>query len=411
MTTHARLSPSGSKQWMTCPGSIGLIERLGRKDKTNKYAAEGSVAHWVHEQCLLKSVVAETFLGQTRTEDGFTFTINENMVEAVQESLDYIYGRIKEAEDFGYEVEMLVEVRSSLKFLEIPGLDGGTADVILIFRIDGIVAEIEIIDYKHGQGVSVEVEHNTQALCYALGIIYLPEFNGYGIHEGVRITISQPRSHHPDGRIRHWDTTKDEIRNWEEDDLIPAAKETLKDNAALVPSDEGCRFCLAAPCSALDVKTQEIAMLDFADEPLVPELGVMSVERKKLIMKHANMIRSFIVSVEAQVQHEVDNGSKEYEDEYKLVRKTTHRKFTEEALDVDFSPLLDHLAHGDLFKEVSNPLGEIEKKLKKKLGAKDAKKVLDTITIKPKGSLVIAPIADKRKAVEPSLISDFDDLD
>ncbi len=209
MAKHARLSPSSWKQWGTCPGSIALIEALGIPDKPSKYAAEGTVAHEVHEQCLLHNKDAKDYLGETLESDGFSFKVNQNMVEAVQTSLDYIRTRIQEAEDFGYEVEMMVEIRSSLKHLGIKGLDGGTADVVLIFRLDGVITEVEIIDYKHGQGVAVEVKDNGQALCYITGVVALPIFNGCGIHEGIKITISQPRAHHPDGRIRSWDISKD----------------------------------------------------------------------------------------------------------------------------------------------------------------------------------------------------------
>lgn len=407
---HAKLSPSGSKRWITCPGSIRLVDSLNLPNTSSKWAAEGTVAHEVHEKCLLNDLDAISFFGTKMESDGVKFTVSENMVDAVQESLDYIRGRIKEAEDFGLRVEMLVEVRSSLKFLNIPGLDGGTADVVLLFWDGDICVEIEIIDYKHGQGVAVEVEFNTQAMCYALGIIYLPKLNGHGIHEGVRVTISQPRAHHIDGRIRSWYTDKEYLRNWEEDTLIPAALETMKDDAQLIPSDSGCRFCGASGvCSAQYNKTQEVAMVDFTDDSFV-DPKTMTAEQKKSVMDHAAMIRSFVVAVEAQVQHEVDNGSKDYEGSFKLVRKTTHRKFTEEALDPDFSPLLDHLEHCDLFVEKPKALGAIEKKLKEVMGKEDTKELMKKLTTKPEGSLVIAPITDKRKSVAPSIISDFENL-
>ncbi len=411
MTTHAKLSPSSSKRWMTCPGSIALIEELGIEDTTNEYAAEGTAAHEIHERCLLKHQLAEYYLGEVIEADGFKFTVNQNMVDAVQESLDYIANRIEEAIDFGYNVEISVEERSSLKYLNIPGLDGGTADVILLFWLDSKLMEVEIIDYKHGQGVAVEVIGNTQALCYTLGIIMLPKLNGHGIPEGIKITISQPRSHHPEGRIRSWGIDKDYLLNWEDDVLVPKANATHEKDVPLVPSDEGCRFCPAnGQCSALYDKTQEIAIADFKDDNF-PNPKIMTAEQKQVVMDHAVMIRAFIVAVENQIKLEVDHGSKDYENHYKLVQKTTHRKFKEDALDPDFSPLLDYLKHKDLFVEKPRSLGEIEKALKKEYSAKKAVEIMGEVTIKPKGQLVIAPISDKRKAAQPSAISDFKDLD
>lgn len=409
---HARLSPSSSKRWMTCPGSVALEESLNLEYTPNKYAAEGTVAHEIHEKCLLESRNANYYIGQTFEADGFKFKVTQEMADAVQESLDYIWGRMREAEDFGYKVELLVEVRCSLKHLGIPGLDGGTSDVVLIFWNDDVACEVEIVDYKHGQGVAVDVIENTQALCYADGVISLPKFNGHGIHEGVKITISQPRAHHPDGRIRSWDTDKDCIMNWEEDELIPKAKRTHDKDAELVPSDDGCRFCGASgQCKALYEKTQQIAIADFKDDNF-PDPKVMTPEQKMIVMEHATMIKSFIVAVEANVQHEVDQGSTDYESAFKLVRKTTQRKLTDKAFDELDSPLLDYLDEDDLYEKKAKGLGAIEKALKDKgKKPKEVKEIMSEVTIKPEGSLVIAPLSDKRSAVQAAIVGDFKDLD
>lgn len=408
---HARLSPSASKRWMTCPGSIGMTEKLNIQDKPSRFAAEGTVAHEVHELCLVKNHQAEDYFGKTIEADGFKFKVNQDMVDAVQMSLDYIQDRIDMAELEGLRVEVQVEVRSSLKYLNIPGLDGGTSDVVLLFWDGDELVGIEIFDYKHGAGVAVECIDNPQAMSYALGIIVK-----YKAKKSlpVRVTISQPRAHHPDGRIRYWEVEAKYILDWQDNDLVPKAKATLEPNAKLVPSDDGCRFCpVAGQCPRLFERTQEVAMLDFADsddEPQLPDVETLTAEQKRFVMDHAAMLRSFIVAVENQVKHEVDHGSQDYEGHYKLVRKTTRRKFIEDALDELTSPLLDHLEHGDVYEEKSRSMTEIERRLKKAIGAKHAKEVMDEVTTKPEGELVIAPQSDKRKAQQPSLIGDFNGM-
>lgn len=408
---HARLSPSGAKRWMTCPGSIQLAEKLGIKDKTSKYAAEGTVAHEVHELCLVKKQQAKEYLGRTIEADGMKFKVNQNMVDAVQLSLDYITDRIAMAELEGLRVEIQVEVRSSLEYLGIPGLDGGTSDVVILFwnDQDDLVA-IEVFDYKHGAGVAVEAIDNPQAMCYGLGIVEKYEASP---ETTIEITISQPRAHHPDGLIRTWTTKAKELRNWQDEELVPAAKATRQEDAPLVPSDSGCRFCKAAgDCPKLFERTQEVAMMDFDDpEPQLPDVQKLSADQKRFVMDHAAMLRSFIVAVEDQVKSEVDHGSKEYEGHYKLVRKTTRRKFKDDATDELVSPLFDHLEHEDIFEEKSRSMTEIERRLKKAVGAKEAKEIMADITTKPEGELVIAPITDKRKAVEPTIVSDFTGLE
>lgn len=408
---HARLSPSASKRWMTCPGSIGMTEKLNIQDKPSRFAAEGTVAHEVHELCLVKNHQAKDYFGKTIEADGFKFKVNQDMVDAVQMSLDYIQDRIDMAELEGLRVEVQVEVRSSLKYLDIPGLDGGTSDVVLLFWDGDELVGIEIFDYKHGAGVAVECIDNPQAMSYALGIIVK-----YKAEKSlpVRVTISQPRAHHPDGRIRYWEVEAKYILNWQDNDLVPKAKATLEPDAKLVPSDDGCRFCpVAGQCPRLFERTQEVAMLDFADsddEPQLPDVETLTAEQKRFVMDHAAMLRSFIVAVENQVKHEVDHGSQDYEGHYKLVRKTTRRKFIEDALDELTSPLLDHLEHGDVYEEKSRSMTEIERRLKKAIGAKHAKEVMDEVTTKPEGELVIAPQSDKRKAQQPSLIGDFNGM-
>lgn len=44
---HAKLSASGAKKWMNCPGSITLEEQI--REKPSEYAAEGTAAHALGE--------------------------------------------------------------------------------------------------------------------------------------------------------------------------------------------------------------------------------------------------------------------------------------------------------------------------------------------------------------------------
>lgn len=408
--THARLSPSSSKRWMTCAGSVRFIEKLDIKDKPSKYASEGTVAHDVHEKCLLSGDDADSHIGRKMTVDGFKFTVTPAMAEAVQTSLDYIRQRIADHEDWGYTVELRVEVRASLKYLGIPGLDGGTSDVVLLVWDDGELVEVEIVDYKHGAGVAVEAEHNTQALCYALGSVY-PVIQKTEPDTNIRVTISQPRAMHKEGPIRSWEITCEDLHDWQYEKLTPKAKATLEDDAPLVPSDDGCRFCPAAgQCPELYKKTQEVAIADFAEDKF-PDPVKMTTDQKKVVMEHAEMIRSFIVAVENQVKLEMDHGSTDYDGAYKLVHKTVHRKLTEDAQDEDFSPLLDYLEPEELYEKKMKSLGDIEKALKKHMKPKEVKEVMEKLTWKPEPGTVVAPVRDKRKAVAPSVTNDFTNLD
>lgn len=415
---HAKLSPSAAKRWLNCPGSIRLIDKLEVKDSPSKYAAEGTVAHEICETCLLENRSPKEFLGLKMEADGFTFTVSQNMVEACDVYVDYINDYILDAEiSADVNINLEVEVRCSLKELEVPGLDGGTSDCVLTCKEH---AFIDVIDYKHGSGVAVEVDNNPQAMQYGLGALFKLQSEGEDISDyQVRITIIQPRAMHKDGPIRTWEISAQALLTWCAEILIPGAKETLKEDAKLSPSDEACLFCPVKDCSARYNKVVESAMIDFEDsKDILPSPEHMTVDQKLTVMDNIKMIRSFLVAVEAQVKQEVDSGSEEYKGRYKLVRSNTQRKLQEEAFDEIASPLLDYIEEDDLYERKRKGIGALEGALKDKFRAKGVKgftkkvkEILDEVTTKPEGELVIAPQSDTRKEVQPTIISDFNDLE
>lgn len=414
---HAPLSPSASKRWMTCPGSVALIDSLDITETPSKFAAEGTVAHEVGELCLRHGKEPHDYIGQQFQSDGFTFTVTQEMADAVEVYTDYIRTVIEQAESQAdATVSLAVEVKCCLRHYGVKGMNGGTSDSVLICHEHEF---IEIVDYKHGAGVAVEVHDNSQALSYALGALHdagITDLDDWAVF----LTIVQPRAIHTDGPIRKVQMTSSEVFEWADTKLIPAALATKEPDAPLVPSEEGCRFCQAGGnCKALHGKTQEVAMMDFElldEESSLPDPRTLTAEQKRMVMDHADMIRAFIVKVEDQIKREVDSGSKEYENHYKLVRKTTHRKLTELATDEDFSPLLDYLPYADLHQVKQESITAIEAKLKRKLkdlGYKgkelheSIKEIMGEVTDKPEGTLVIAPQSDPREAVQPSAVSDF----
>lgn len=418
MTAHAKLSPSSSKRWMTCPGSIRLIDKVKVKDTPSKYAAEGTVAHEICETCLVEGKSPREFLGLKMEADGFTFTVSQDMVEACNVYVDYIRDQIRSPKDeCNIDIECQVEVRCSLKEIGIPGLDGGTSDCVLIDRDN---AHIEIVDYKHGAGVAVEADNNTQAMQYGLGALLLLDRKGEYISDwDVTLTIVQPRAFHKDGSRRSWRISANALLAWKNEILIPAAKETQKEDAKVVASDEGCMFCPVKDCAVRYQKVTEMAMIDFEDydkDPL-PSPELMTLEQKVNVLDHIKMIRSFLIAVENQVKSEVDSGSEEYKGRYKLVRTNTQRRLKEEAFDEISSPLLDYIDEEDLYEKKKKGIGALENALKNKFReqkikgfTKKVKEILDEVTEKPEGELVIAPESDSRKEVRPSIVSDFKDL-
>ena len=111
------------------------------------------------------------------------------------------------------------------------------------------------------------------------------------------------------------------------------------------------------------------------------------------------------------VEYDINNGSSDYEFDFKLVRSKTNRKFKEDVFD-DFSELFDYVKPEEVIEKVpkTKTLTQIEKLLTKKHGGKKCNEIMKEITYKPEGSLVVVPIDDNRKEVQPTSITDFKDL-
>ena len=155
---HSIFSPSASKMWLTCPGS--LIPNLLADNPTNHAAAEGTVAHGVAEEWLKSGRKPRHMIGKIETisdklGNSFDIEITPEMIGYVQEYVDYVNS---------LDGEKHIEIRVDLSDFTPIDNQGGTADCI---NFDGDV--LRIVDFKYGQGVHVDAFENTQMQTYALG--------------------------------------------------------------------------------------------------------------------------------------------------------------------------------------------------------------------------------------------------
>lgn len=260
---HSPLGASAAHRWFACPGSPRL--EAACSDESSREAREGTAAHDVVAECFRRDEEAWEHAGRTVTVEGDEFAVDEDMVEAVDLMLRVVREDANEVAD----------------------------DVLQVY------------DYKHGVGIGVEVEENPQLLYCAAGALHHLEelrkdmpafrlavevlFDLSDLHPGlwgtadvvrvpkappetVEIVVVQPRHAHPDGPVRRWRLSVDELGEWVEATLLPRARATVDPEAPLRPGDH-CRFCSARlSCPALSEQFAELTANAEERTKAVPEM-------------------------------------------------------------------------------------------------------------------------------------------
>ncbi len=290
MGSHSLNSPSSFSRRIGCPGSANMEKDL--PNETSVFAAEGTAAHALGEMCLLNNENAEDYEGEIITnDDGTEFEVNADMIDAVQQYIDYCRPLMG---------DHLVEYKFDLPFLGPK--EKGTSDFTALHN--GI---LHVIDYKHGQGVPVDVKGNIQGLCYGLGAAKYFEKEEW---HTLKITIVQPRAYHVDGGVRSWDVPRDELIDYMVD-FAYHAKATENPEAPLNVGD-WCRFCKAKPTCPQQLKHAESAMeMDFAEPTSKPvPIELLTDEQiADLILNRIKIIEQWCASVKDYGQNRAEAGN------------------------------------------------------------------------------------------------------
>lgn len=390
MSEHARLSPSASERWLRCAASVNMTHGAGSSDSAA--TREGTAAHEVLENAL-KMWIA--------TGDETVECADDEMRENIQEVFDYIVERYETMK--GGNKVILVEQKVSLHYST--GRDDlwGKADVIIMND-----KHIDVLDLKYGKGIYVEAD-TSQNRIYALGAMAaaMKKSKGEAPWESVRSTIIQPRFRDKDDKmVRYRDFTPDELLDWCEDVLVPAAKATDVPGEP-IPGEKQCQFCPAkATCPAVAKRVQDLcSVFEPASPGALPtaeDPADMGIER--LIEVHDNepFIQGYLKAVNARLRTLLEARDPALMGKLKLIRSRQQNVWT-----IDQDELLTELTHGkgrilkkDLTKEVvlSAPAALKLKSLKPA-----QKKRMQEYIKKSEGSLTIVPDSDSRPNAFPAL--------
>lgn len=390
---------------MACPGSVRLAEQAPERP-SSAYAEEGTFAHALAERCLLAGMPsAAPFIGKPVKHpevDSEKLVISE-MVAAVDVYLRAVWDEYDEA-----TCELEVEQRFAIS---APAADDGevfgTNDACVFNRVSG---KLTVFDYKHGQGVIVDVANNTQFKFYALGALQAhPEWDV----RAIDFVVVQPRAANAGDTegVHRWALPMYETLEFP-DDLNDAIAEAKGDNPRFA-SGEHCRWCPAATiCTVREQQFLEAVNSDYGDlaslsyavghTPNVPV--VEHVEHMTRVIEAYEALGGWIGQLRQRIDEILLSGGEV--PGWKVVEKVARRKWAAAGEDVAAHLALQYGVPEDMvMPKKLETVTEVKRLLKSFVDKKeyaDAERDLTVrFTVKEASGLTTAPVSDKRLAVSP----------
>jgi len=375
---HASLGASSAYRWMACPGSIALSQNIPRKDSV--YSLEGTAAHALSELAFKAKMNPSNWLGE-KVEG---VVVSQDMVLAVEVYVDFLHTLAS------YEGQLMLEHRFDLSKLMPPAPMFGTSDCVAYLAGE---RKLVVADYKHGAGVAVEVENNSQLMYYGLGALL--QLDPKMPVEEVEMVIVQPRAPHKDGPIRRWKTTTAYLLDFSLE-LIEAAHATTKADAK-ISAGKHCRFCPAQPlCPELHRETQVVAQTEFTTKPLL-DIRLLTPEQIGMVLERADVIEDWIRSIRQHVQTQLEQGTEV--PGWKLVPKRAMRTWGSETEVVAWAKTKG-LETDELYElKIKSPAA-----LEKTVGKKNLPKEL---VVSISSGHTLAPASDPRPAVANAAADEF----
>ena len=401
---HALLSASSSKQWLNCPPSARLQENF--PNESSIYAEEGTFAHSICEYKIKKYLHERVERPQSEEFH------SEELEQSTDVYYEFVVGVIEDMKRGGYEPLVLVEERVDYSHIAPSGF--GTADMLIVGLDSEGTGILHICDYKHGKGVYVDADHNSQMMLYALGALHAYGYiHPIGI---VRMSIIQPRL----DNISTCEMSTEELLSWGE-----SIRETAKlayEGKGKQKAGDWCKFCRAKPvcrackeealalcreefldldagalsedCRASPVSETDLTAAYLPDQsiPVFKQPGLVPLSELEEILPTLNRISSWIESVFAYISAEAINHGVSIRG-YKVVEGRSKRIFTDTKAVVDTAV---ENGYTDLYKQQLIALTEFEKMMGKKKFAQ----LLGEYVVKPPGKLALVPESDPRPAVD-----------
>ena len=302
---HAKLSASGAKKWIACPGSVLLEASV--QDKPSAYAAEGTTAHALGEAKIRLATKEYTKAKYHKAIKDLE--IDDEMEEYTDAYRDFVIEQLNQAKQYTADAILLLEQR--LDFSKYVPEGFGTGDCVIISD-----RKLQIIDLKYGKGVPIQAEGNPQMRLYALGALETYDFL-YDIEE-IDMCIFQPRIDNIDDAVM----TATELRAWGEE-IRPAAEKAFSGTEEYCAGNHcDTNFCKARPfCRVYAERKQEMAKYDFKKPAQLTTEEISEIlEQAEALAKWATLIKEYALD------EAVNNGT--IFPGYKVVEGRSNRAFS-----------------------------------------------------------------------------------
>ena len=370
---HARLSASGAKKWINCPGSIQLEENF--EDKPSQFAEEGTNAHALGEA---KIRLATKEYNRTKYHNAIrNLEITEDMEDYAESYKNYVIERYNSALQKTPDAILMLEQR--LDFSKYVPDGFGTGDAVIIAE-----GKLEIIDLKYGKGVEVSAVDNPQLRLYALGAYEAFDML-YGF-DTVEMTIYQPRL----DNISSESISVAELLEWGES-VKKAAQLANDDSVIECVAGKHCDtgFCKARPvCRAYAEERQKMAVYDFKPPAMLTVAEIADIiEQSASLEKWAKLVCDY--ALEQAYKHGVEYPG------YKVVEGRSNRKYSKTDSEVAKILTDNGYRESDILVHKLKGITDIEKLLGKKTFAE----VLGSYVVKPPGKPTLVCSEDKRPAI------------
>lgn len=374
---HARLSASGAKKWINCPGSIQLEENF--EDRPSQFAEEGTNAHALGEA---KIRLATKEYNRTKYHNAIrNLEITEDMEDYAESYKNYVIERYNSALQKTPDAILMLEQR--LDFSKYVPDGFGTGDAVIIAE-----GKLEIIDLKYGKGVEVSAVDNPQLRLYALGAYEAFDML-YGF-DTVEMTIYQPRL----DNISSENISVAELLEWGES-VKKAAQLANDDSVIECVAGKHCDtgFCKARPvCRAYAEERQKMAVYDFKPPAMLTVAEIADIiEQSASLEKWGKLVCDY--ALEQAYKHGVEYPG------YKVVEGRSNRKYSK--TDSEIAKILTDNGYqeSDILVHKLKGITDIEKLLGKKTFAE----VLGSYVVKPPGKPTLVCSEDKRPAINSAM--------